>query len=694
MSLDLQAPAPIEAREAAIPYTNTRNAERRAARARLALRWLPALGIAAIAGLLLPRLLDYAQHSWQVIFFPWQLDFDEGINANASWLLSQGVNIYRPNPPDHFISSMYPPLYFALNAAAMKLWGLNLWSGRLIALIGALGAGAMLWAWVYAETKRHAAGLFAALLWFSLGPVYGWSTLYKQDMPALALGLAGGALVARGRGSGIGDRFAPGDQSPFPDHRPLYLAIIPLSLSFWIKQSSLVALGAVGLFLLLRDWRFALRWGALAAASIVVPFVALDLLLKGGLRAHVLAFEHYGRSISQLSRNMEIFWNHHAPMLLGGLAFAGLGIRRAVARREAPPLSLIYLLVAVPATLLGNTLPTANFNHLLDLLAPLCLVLGVALGTAWNGLHVPGERADWAWVAVGVLLLALAQTGMTYGKPSWAWYSDVEMTLPQRAAQLEKLSQTIRQTPGDVLSEDNWLLLKNGKRVIYDDPAAMAALATAGAWDQSVLLQDLERRKFSLVVLQYDLTNVKKNARWSAQGLQALQSNYEVLFRDVVTFFVPRPPGPAPETAAACAVEGGPGLEGYTYRAATANRGDAPLLSLYWRGAGGEDPGSKFFVRLIDGAGTAKWGADLVPGEPAGKPLNAGWGEGEAVRDDLPVTIPADLPEGKYRLILGMYRLGANGQIVPAALSCERGRTEADGTFILSDVEVVARWGK
>src|SRR5438874_10091790 len=121
-------------------------------------RWLPAAGVAAVAVELAPRLLDYVQHSWNVLTFPWQIDFDEGINLNASWLLSQGTNIYRPNPPDHFVSSMYPPVYFALNAAALKIFGLNLWSGRLLSLLGALTVGTALWAWVYAETRRHAAG--------------------------------------------------------------------------------------------------------------------------------------------------------------------------------------------------------------------------------------------------------------------------------------------------------------------------------------------------------------------------------------------------------------------------------------------------------------------------------------------------------------------------------------------------------
>src|SRR5437870_3112541 len=119
---------------------------------RIVISYLPVAGVALVALVLLPRLIEYAQHSWDVLNFPWQLDYDEGINLNASWLLSQGVNIYHPNPPDHFISAMYPPLFFALNAAAIRLFGLGLASGRLLAFIGALGVGAALWAWVWVET--------------------------------------------------------------------------------------------------------------------------------------------------------------------------------------------------------------------------------------------------------------------------------------------------------------------------------------------------------------------------------------------------------------------------------------------------------------------------------------------------------------------------------------------------------------
>src|SRR5207244_3206977 len=120
-------------------------------------------------------------------------------------------------------------------------------------------------------------------------------------------------------------------------------------------------------------------------------FVALDLLLRGGLHAHMLAFDYYGRSAARLGKNLDALWTQHAPLVLCGLGFLfGFWIldfgfwfdEEQKSKIQNPkskiPLSALYLLVSVPAAFLSNSLPTANYNHLLDILAPLCLVLGVA----------------------------------------------------------------------------------------------------------------------------------------------------------------------------------------------------------------------------------------------------------------------------------------------------------------------------
>jgi hypothetical protein len=86
--------------------------------------------------------------------------------------------------------------------------------------------------------------------------------------------------------------------------------------------------------------------------------------------------------------------------------------------RKGLPLSALYLLVSMLATLLLMAMPTANYsppgdvpiakyNEFLELLALLCLAVGLALGTAWRNLVAarPGSRSDWAWLTGGVLFL-------------------------------------------------------------------------------------------------------------------------------------------------------------------------------------------------------------------------------------------------------------------------------------------------
>jgi len=513
--------------------------------------WLSIVAVALIGVALLPRLQDYVTYSWNALFFPWQLDYHEGANINASWLLAQNVNIYRPNTPDRFISASHPPLYFAVNAVAMKAWGLNLVSGRLLTLVGALGVGVLIWAWTYIETKRHTGGVLAALTWFSLGPVYVWSTLYEPDMLALALGLAGGALVAlwhKRQGSVVGTHETPSPATVghLPLLRsllnPLYWAIVPLSLSFWTKQSSIVLPAAIALFLLLHDPRLGLRWTLLVVGSIVVPFLAFDLYTGGGFSEHLLAFRNYEYSLPYFNGNVITLWRYHAPLILCGLGAAALAIWVSIRHRRTPLLSALYLLLSIPAALISFALPAASYNVIADaapdrydqflsILAPLCLVFGVALSTALRGMAESGRgaRLDWSCLTAGLLLLAFAQVGMTYRQPPAFWHPSLSTPLSERAQQMEDISRLIGGASGDILSEDNWLLLKNNKVVIYDDPAAMAVLSRAGAWDQSALLRDLSRRRFSYVVTRFALEDAEIAGRWSEQALMALQANYKML---------------------------------------------------------------------------------------------------------------------------------------------------------------------
>src|SRR5687768_6683902 len=133
-------------------------------------------------GLLFPRLLLFAQTSGSLLSWPWQFDYDEGINLNATLQLARGYNIYRHNGPEGFLSAPYPPLFYLLNAPITWLTGPQLASGRIFSLIATLAIAVLLAVIVRRITGAWTAGVLAGALWLSLSPVIVWSTLYKQDM--------------------------------------------------------------------------------------------------------------------------------------------------------------------------------------------------------------------------------------------------------------------------------------------------------------------------------------------------------------------------------------------------------------------------------------------------------------------------------------------------------------------------------
>ena len=663
-----------------------------------------ALVVLLVALVLLPAVVEFARHSWDVVWFPWQIDYDEGVNLNASWLLSRGVNIYNPNPPDHFISALYPPLFYVVQAASIQFWGLNLWSGRLLALLGSLVAAGALWLWVYAATKRHAPGLLAGLLWLSLDIVLIWSTFSKQDVPSIGLGLLGCAMLAywAARQLRITNYELRGNLL-------LYGSIVPMSAAFWLKQSSVAPFVAAGLFLLLKDWRLGVRWGLWAAASIVVPLIGLQVLTKGGILEHLLAFNAFGRSTDRMWQRLESLWVNFTPLVICGSVFLVASLGRAARRRSLPPLSALFLLVSIPATLLAILHPTGNYNHLLNLLAPFCLAVGLLAGVAsdWIAEGREGRQRMWmgAGLLAGTLFSVVLQAALTYGKPFYEWYTPLALPLNERAERMRQLDEVVRATPGYILSENHWLLLKNGKEVLYDDPVAMASLARSGEWDESMLLEDLRRRKYALIILQYDVTGETYNPRWSDQGLKALQENYTRQFRDVYFTYAPSAPPEEPETATGCRIVGGPSMQGFTFGINTANQGDNLRLSLYWEylmpaTPEGEveklDRGVKVFARLIDGSGQPRWQVDWQPGELSGKPWSAGdWQNNQTVRDDLWVPITPELPYGRYRLQTGFYTQTPDGNIAPLTPTCSGDAgVDPDGTVILADLMVVERWSE
>jgi hypothetical protein len=634
---------------------------------------------------LLPLVWQLGAHVAAVLAYPWQIDYDEGIVLRAAWMLAQGQNPYHAPRPDAFTSATYPPLFYLLNALWLRLAGPTLLSGRVIALVATLLAGGALAWWVWYEGRSRLAAALTAALWLSLSPVYVWSTFFKPDLPALALTLIGLAL-ARWR----------------PVWPALLGAALAFALAFFTKQSALVGPLAVGLWLLTSRGPW-LRFGLATAGLIAVPFAAANAALSGGLWLHVVTFQQQiPWTRGQLAHNLGKLGETY-PWLLAaaGLALAGLWgpvawcglarlVRQAGAWRRAPAaapaqadgarptissLPIWYLLAVLPLIALVNGRVGVNYGLLLDLFPPLCLLVGIAAGL-WLGQPpqpAPDPTGDPApplahrrWraalpPALGAALSGLLLTQALLPNPPSEWYTANRMPSRERANRMHSLARLVEQTPGRILSEDLWLLLRAGKPVEYDDTFMMAQVAQRGLWDERRFVADLEAQRFALVVLEYDITGVGRSPRWSPAALAALRANYEILYRDAVHVHRPKSLLRAPGTRPAIEYGGQVQLIETAVSTAATRPGGTVRVMVRWQRASVPTADYQLFVHLVDGAGGLRAQVDVPPG---GKPTSQ-WAPGERAEAEYALTLPEDAPPGAYRVLVGLYD-PASGRRLPA----------------------------
>lgn len=633
-------------------------------------RLLPRILLAITMLALLPLVWRLATHAAAVLAFPWQIDYDEGIILHAAWKLAQGQNPYHAPQPDAFTSATYPPLFYILNAAWMRLSGPTLLSGRVIALVATLLAGGAIGWWVRQESHSWLAAALAAALWLSLSPVYVWSTFYKPDLPALALTVTGLALARR--------------WSSWPG---VAVAAVVFALAFFTKQSAVVGPLTVGLWLLARGgpwWRFGLTMAGLT----LVPFAAANLALKGGLWLHVVAFQQQipwsrGQLDHQLGKLVDTYpWLLLATGLaLGAVAWDRVRSRRARSQATASAdqaaaapsaLPLWYLAAALPIVLLANGRVGINYGLLLDLFPPLCVLIGVAAGLALR-------RGGALGVGLAAGLSALLLTQALLPNPPGEWYSANRMPSRERAARMAAIAGIVDQTPGRLLSEDLWLLLRAGKPVEYDDPFMMTQAARSGLWDERRFIADLEAQRFPLIVLEYDITDVARSPRWSPAALAALRANYEILHRDALHIHRPKSLLRAPGTPRQIEYGGQLRLvETAVSTAATRPSGTVRVL-LRWRRGAQPAANYQLFVHLVDAQGGLRAQLDLPP---SGKPTSA-WTAGERAEAEYALTLPEDAPTGRYHVLVGVYD-PATGQRLPAT---DAGQPAGDAVSI-TEVDV------
>lgn len=238
-------------------------------RERMLWRLLALIAFAAIASLV--------GHVLMRIGYRFDLEWMEGAMVDHAARAQSGLGIYTAPGAEH-VPFLYTPMLFWLGALVSSVVGTGPFALRLVSF-GAFVLSAWIVArWTHRETASKAAGFVAAgLLCAGYGFLRSWYDLARNDTLFLLGMLATGWLLR------------------FGGHRAALLAGITATFAFLSKQSAVLWLPAIGLGVLIVDWRRALVFALSTTVVLGSTVLALHLSTDGWFTFYVFEMpRHHG----------------------------------------------------------------------------------------------------------------------------------------------------------------------------------------------------------------------------------------------------------------------------------------------------------------------------------------------------------------------------------------------------------------
>lgn len=565
------------------------------------------------------------------LFFPYQLDYGEGVLLHFVREWSQGRPIYNPGYAYPYITANYPPLTILAALLLVPLLGLSYAAGRLWTLLAILAVAGLIVAWIWREGKRWLPAVAAGLLWAGSPYLYHWAPLFRADLVGLALTLGGLAAVNAACSPRAGEQ---------PRRDLLLVGSLLFLAALYTKHSFLFAPAAALAYLVLRGHRRQAAGMALTLLALGAGlFVLINHLTQGGFWFGMVASNVNPFLWPEFWKQQADFFRTFAGLVALALWYlvAKLASDRSTPLRSRVGLADCYLVAALVSLWFAGK-AGAWENYFFEALTALALCAGLGLARL--------RRSGKLLPRLAAPLLVLLQLGLAWHTPHAA---DRYLQLTQESNQAIKPILTAAADP--ILSEDMGLLVTNGKRLDYYS-FQYSQLARTGRWDQAWELEQLRRQRFSLVILEQGTRlDVDRYQRFTRELLSELDRNYGHV--QTVGKYELYAPDPLQHQRR---VEYGDqlALVGWSLDAPPEpGAGDSLRLTAVWQAQ--QPPAADYtaFAHLVGEDGRGWAGDDHQPHQ--GLYPTRAWGAGEMVRDSFALTVPADAPPGLYELEVGWY---------------------------------------
>lgn len=399
--------------------------------------------------------------------YPYELSYGEADLLYHALRIGHGGPMYSPTHVLPYVPNVYGPMFPLLWAPFAAYAGPVFWPGRLLGAITSVAVALCICWLVVRETRDRLAAVIALGVWASANPTYLWSGLARVDMLALALALTGFGLATS------------------PNRHWRWFSVVLFAAAAYTKQSMLAAPFAAYTWMASRgEGRAALGYFAAWAGVCLVVLGGLSVETAGGAWQEMIggAVMHPWSLANLLGALRTLV---AGDMVLSCLAVVLTAL--AATHEEARGYALYALSALIVAMAVGKS--GAALNYFLEPIALTAVLCG--LGVARKRGLLTGART-WRLALMGLIVLQFLPRMWTLSPG--AWYPGAD------SAENRALIAAISRAPEPVLSEHMGAALQAHKTV-WIEPFANTHLAQRGLWDQSQLVQMIEQRAFSLIVV-------------------------------------------------------------------------------------------------------------------------------------------------------------------------------------------------
>ncbi len=427
-------------------------------------------------------LIDVAAFAISCFRFPFQIDYGEGCTLSFLKDLMDRGNYFFDLNQYPLSYATYPPLFMSVCALVSPFFQSLIMTTRFVSITSTVLLMIVLYFLILRVNGKRT---FAFLLTLML-PVF-WCT--KIFFPMGRLDFFTAFLTVSGL---LTFQIFSEKKSP-----KRYFAFLFFILAFFSKQNAVFAPAAILLDMLLsrekrKDFLYFL---GIYLVPLLFLFVGLNFYTRGEALQHLFVFTLDRHWWPQLFFRgwTPYFWDDFGALFL--LTFLGLFVKK---NWLGPQRIYIFFYIFNFLNIYSLGYTGSNVNYLLEPAISMLILAGFYFRRWLPETLSSRDYRLRALVLSALIFLQVAWLFISYYKKKdapqfWGYGDHFQMTLPEN----EKLDQLVKESEGDLLSEDLLLLVRNNKRVFL---GCSLPKGEEGIWEPEVLIQDCKKQRFSMVI--------------------------------------------------------------------------------------------------------------------------------------------------------------------------------------------------